>query len=960
MYEIVHYRKTKCHRLRPVNDKYLCYFIEPKTEEVDETENDTRPCVVEDVPVFGNGFPSFDHISDVPVAKEWKAWFRTKFLQKDSKQSPGRWGDIIFRFGSSYWKDFETNIRTLVNNRERALLTSDLSEPSQSQSIITAWAGLATTWVENYKTIEALIQPKVLCWQMGLVDIEAPLGEERVMTLPETKTNLEITEAFGLTMKQQMQDLFVFAYHHNGHLLDEIKKEFADMVLTGKFQDISPQRMPFYSAHILFMLYTQKSYGPSQKANIAVDYCLSRCFFIDEGNCLRLHKTEVISQIFYDTISVLRSSVVAYLYSKQASDKWLSESSDFIRTQILPCFFEKCIPPILWEIDNLWKKERKRKVTTKMSEGSRVLDVSYAPVGGEPLLTLPDLGLFPDGWLENDDGQEASGILAAVQPDVMERDSNIGELGHDLPESDDFPEAMSGACQSTTMKKKAKRSNSKSSTKSKHKKMITQTTQEAKTSKQTEIAQAECNELDKGTDDQTLKGTEESRTQVVCVPDDQTLKDTEESRTQVVCDEGGKETDDQVLENAGEAEVECNQTDKSTPEGKPLSFHGDPRLGTSWGTSLELYPDEIGLLKKLNDDGNDVAHLGSNMVDYLVSVALKGTELEQPDVIIASSGLYESFQQSNGDQGPWKAYDDQQYRLLVPICYREHYVLLDVVFDFSDEDCNQYFKYVDIYDSDLPEALKLFVDVVHEQQPTETENDTDYDEKDFDEGDTDEDVCLESEMEEPEPTKPKKMPKGAKSQKYSNAASKVAKNPKAGTKIATKRKIDCPTTTERPKSSKKLRGGRGRRGPTENIDICEENNAGGDKGGDKKDEEEPYDVKPMLKVLQKGLASFAVSKEKVKEDLLSQPDLILRPHRFKPSPQQNHNDCSLFAIGALLHLWFNEPIENHSYTQKGMTAMRIGLYRRWKNKETRDTLNASHILHYFPYLRKYKRTFAKK
>jgi len=812
VYEIVHYRKTKCHRFRPVNDRYLCYFIEPKTEEMDETENDTRPCVVEDVPVFGNGFPSFDHISDVPVAKEWKACFRTTFLEKDSKQNPGKWADIIFRFGSSYWEDFERNIRTLVNNRDTALLTSDLSEPSQSQSIITAWAGLGTTWVNQYHTIEDVIQPKSLCWQMGLMDIGAPFGEERVMTLPETKINVEIMEAFGLKPEKQMKELFVFAYHHNGHLLDGIKKEFADLVLTGKFQDISPQRMSFYSAHILFMLYTQKSYGPSQKATVAVDYCLSRCFFIDEGNCLRLHKTEVISQIFYDTITFLRSSVVAYLYSKQASDKWLSESSDFIRTQILPCFFEKCVPPILWEIDNLLKKERKRKVTTKMSQGSRVEDVSYAPLGGGPV-TIPELVLFPEGWLEDDDGQEASGILAAVQPDVMERDSNMGELGHDLPESDNFPEAMSGACQSTTMKKKAKRSNSKSSNQTKHKKKITQTRQEDKTSKQTVIAQAECNEaqaecneLDKGTDDQTLK-------------------DTEEARTEVLCDEVGKETDDQVLENADKAEVECNQTDKSTPEAGTLSFHGDPRLGTSWGTPLELYPDEIGLLKKRKDDGNDVGDLGSNMVDYLVSVALKGTELEQPDVIIASSGLYETFQQSNGDPGPWKAYDDRQYRLLVPICYLNHYVLLDVVFDFSDDDCNQYFQSVDIYDSDLPKSLKFFVDTVHQQHPTETENDTDYDEKDFDEGDTDddvrndEDVRSESEMEEPEPRKPKKMPKGAKSKKDSQAkiskaatkkiariskpAATVGKNPKAGTKIATKRKIDRPTTAARPKSTKK-------------------------------------------------------------------------------------------------------------------------------------------------------------
>jgi len=670
-----------------------------------------------------------------------------------------------------------------------------------------------------------------------------------------------------------------------------------------------------------------------------------------------------------------------------------------------------------------------------MSQGSRVQDVSYAPLGGGPV-TIPELVLFPEGWLEDDDGQEASGILAAVQPDVMERDSNMGELGHDLPESDDFPDAMSGACQSTTMKKKAKRSNSKSSNQTKHKKKITQTRQEDITSKQTVIAQAECNEaqaecneLDKGTDDQTLKDTEEARTEVLCdevgketddqvlenadkaevecnqtdksTPeaecneaqaecneldkgtDDQTLKDTEEARTEVLCDEVGKETDDQVLENADKAEVECNQTDKSTPEAETLSFHGDPRLGTSWGTPLELYPDEIGLLKKRKDDGNDVGDLGSNMVDYLVSVALKGTELEQPDVIIATSGLYETFQQSNGDPGPWKAYDDRQYRLLVPICYLNHYVLLDVVFDFSDDDCNQYFKSVDIYDSDLPKSLKFFVDMVHEQEPTETENDTDYDEKDFDEGDTDddvrndEDVRSESEMEEPEPTKPKKMPKGAKSKKYSQAkiskaatkkvatiskpAATVAKNPKAGTKIATKRKIDCPTTTARPKSTKKIRGGLRTRGPTENIDICEENNAGGDKGGDKKDKEkETYDVRPMLKVLQKGLASFAVSKEKVKEDLLSQPDLILKLHRFKPSPQQNFNDCSLFAVGALLHLWFNEPIENHSYTQKGMTAMRKALYRRWKNKDTRDTLNASHILHFFPYLRKYKRTLPRK
>ena len=506
-----------------------------------ETDNDTHPCVVEDATVFGNGFPSFNHISDVPVAKQWKASFRT-FLQHDSTQFPGKWADILFRFGSSYGEDFETNIRSLVNNRDTALLTSDLSKPTPSQSIITAWAGLGTSWADNYKTITAVIQPKSLCWQMGLVDIRAPLEDERVMTLPETKMNLQVTEtfgpsidkqmqvteAFGPSIDKQMQELFVFAYRHNGHLLHEVKEEFATMVLKEKLQDISPQRMPFYLAHILLMLYTEKSYGPSQKSTIAVDYCLSQCFFVDKENRLRLHKTEVISQIFYDTITLFRTSVLAYLFSKQASDKWLLESRDFIRTEILPCFFEKCIPPSLWEIDNLWKRERKRKVTTSTGQGSRVQDVSYAPIGGEPI-TLPELVLFPDGWLEEgEDEQEASGILGTVPPDVVERESNMRELGHNLPESDDFPEAMSGASQSMTMKKNAKQSNLKSSTKSKHKKMTTQTAQEDKTSKQTEIAQAECNELNKGTDDQTLKPTEESQTQA------------EESRTQVVCDKVGK------------------------------------------------------------------------------------------------------------------------------------------------------------------------------------------------------------------------------------------------------------------------------------------------------------------------------------------------------------------------------------------------------------------------------------
>jgi len=525
----------------------------------------------------------------------------------------------------------------------------------------------------------------------------------------------------------------------------------------------------------------------------------------------------------------------------------------------------------------------------------------------------------------------------------VERESNMRELGHNLPESDYFPEAMSGASQSTTMKKNAKQSNSKSSTKSKHKKMTTQTAQEDKTSKQTEIAQAECNELNKGTDDQTLKPTEESQTQA------------EESRTQVVCDEVGKESHDQVLENSDKAKVECNQKDKSTDKSTEGSielrkFHFDPRLGNYFGP-LELYTDEIGLLKRHTDDGNNVADLGSSMVDYLVSVALKGTELEQPDVLIGTSSLYKTFQLSCEDPGPWKAYDDRQYRLLVPICYCNHYVLLDVLFDFNGNDSSQYFKSVEIHDSDLPVLQNNYINFLYSQQPTATENDTDYDENDFDEGDTDKELRSESgkesETEELEPPKPKNN---------SKPATKIAKTPKPATKITTKRKVDCRTTTGRPKSAKKIRGGRGKRGPTENSDICEENNS----GGDKKDKEELYDVKPMLKVVQKGLALTAVSKETVKEELLSKPDLIVKGHEFKPLPQQKHNDCSMFAIGALLHLWFNEPIQCNSYTQKGMTAMRRALYRRWKNKETRDSLTASHILHFFPYLRKYKNTFAGK
>jgi len=277
------------------------------------------------------------------------------------------------------------------------------------------------------------------------------------------------------------------------------------------------------------------------------------------------------------------------------------------------------------------------------------------------------------------------------------------------------------------------------------------------------------------------------------------------------------------LENSDKAKVECNQKDKSTDKSTEGSielrkFHFDPRLGNYFGP-LELYTDEIGLLKRHTDDGNNVADLGSSMVDYLVSVALKGTELEQPDVLIGTSGLYETFQLSYEDPGPWKAYNDRQYRLLVPICYCDHYVLLDILFDFNGNDSSQYFESVEIYDSDLPVLQNNYVNFLYSQQPTATENDTDYDENNFDECDTDEELRSESGTEsETEPPKPKKNSKPAtKIAKTPKPATKIAKTPKpatkmaktpkpATTKITTKRKVDCRTTTGRPKSAKKSEG----------------------------------------------------------------------------------------------------------------------------------------------------------
>ena len=397
--------------------------------------------------------------------------------------------------------------------------------------------------------------------------------------------------------------------------------------------------------------------------------------------------------------------------------------------------------------------------------------------------------------------------------------------------------------------------------------------------------------------------------------------------------------------------------DSSTAEviSEVRTFHCDPRLG-AFGQPILLFPEDIASLKIRNGDGKKGAHLTVGLVDYLVSVALKGTELQKQDVIIATSSLYGMFLHSDEDPGPWKAYDDRKYRLLVPICFCDHYVLLDVVFDFSAKDSSEYFKSVQIYDSDLPKAEANIVNGPCRQRPIASDMDTDLDEDDFSEGDTDDDIVSNRDTEDPEPPKGNNMPIRAKTkknskEKKSKPGTKIAKNFKQATKTTTKRKVDCRKSIGSPKSDKKTRGGRLRDtpDPTENGDTLEENNA----VSDNEDDEDQYDVKELLKVIQKGLALTAVSKETVRRELLDTPDLILKNWEYKASPQQERPDCALFSIGALLHLWHKEPIDSNSYTQKDITEMRQRLYKRLKNKETRDSLNASHIHHFFPDLRRY-------
>ena len=93
----------------------------------------------------------------------------------------------------------------------------------------------------------------------------------------------------------------------------------------------------------------------------------------------------------------------------------------------------------------------------------------------------------------------------------------------------------------------------------------------------------------------------------------------------------------------------------------------------------------------------------------------------------------------------------------------------------------------------------------------------------------------------------------------------------------------------------------------------------------------------LLKKIQKFLLTYVLFDSVISKQLVEDEEYILKGVSYRPCPQQrNMSDCSLFAIGVLLHVLNGKAINANIFTQEIITKFRKGLYKVLSAERSND------------------------
>ena len=110
----------------------------------------------------------------------------------------------------------------------------------------------------------------------------------------------------------------------------------------------------------------------------------------------------------------------------------------------------------------------------------------------------------------------------------------------------------------------------------------------------------------------------------------------------------------------------------------------------------------------------------------------------------------------------------------------------------------------------------------------------------------------------------------------------------------------------------------------------------------------------FLKKFQKFVQKFIFDGMEVGKGLWNDENYILNDVRFAECPlQMNGHDCSLYALGVLLHLASSRPVNNITFNQDTISTLRKGLYKVLQENKLNGQIGnpkffiSRHFINYF-------------